>query len=209
VIRKFPGIRAAAAGVIAAALITPTAAVARGHDRDSGRLSPGDLLVSGSSYREADIQPDVTQLPPGCTSGCATANADGAYPYVFNNDLVDGSFGVTSPIFLDEITPAGSLANRIKVPSDQLVTSFSSKSELALNLSTDGRAVTFMDYVAPPRQLDVSNSNTPVVLDPTNPVPSSSYRARSAADRPVVGSRGRPVAGRTDSGRELQRHRAR
>ena len=30
-----------------------------------------------------------------------------------------------------------------------MVTSFSSKSELALNLSTDGRAVTFMGYDAP------------------------------------------------------------
>ena len=30
-----------------------------------------------------------------------------------------------------------------------MVTSFSSKSELALNLSTDGRYVTFMGYVAP------------------------------------------------------------
>ena len=29
------------------------------------------------------------------------------YPYVFNNDTVDGSFGVTSPIILDELTPSG------------------------------------------------------------------------------------------------------
>jgi hypothetical protein len=45
---------------------------------------------------------------------------------------------------------------------DQTVTSFSSKSELALNLSTDGQDVTFMGYLAPVNAIDVSNSNTPV-----------------------------------------------
>src|SRR5450755_143401 len=102
----------------------------------------------------------ATQLPPGCTAGnCVTATADGAYPFVFDNDLVDSSFGVTSPIVLTEITPSGSPVARFKVPTDELVTSFSSKSELALNDSTTGRALTFMDYVARDRQLDVSNSN--------------------------------------------------
>jgi len=57
-----------------------------------------------------------------------------------------------------------------------MVTSFSSKSELALNLSTSRRNVTFMGYVERPDQLDVSNSNTPGVIDPTNPVPSTVYR---------------------------------
>jgi hypothetical protein len=165
----------AATPALAAAL--PAGALARDrHDHDA--LRPGNLLVSGSVYREADIQPGVTQLPPGCTTGnCVTANADGAYPYVFNNDIVDGSFGVTSPIFLDELTPGGGLVGRIRIPTDELVTSFSSKSELALNQSTTGRAVTFMGYVAPPRALDVSNSNTPGVIDPTNPVPGADYRA--------------------------------
>ena len=43
-------------------------------------------------------------------------------------------------------------------------------------MSTGGDAVTFMGYVAPPDQLDVSNSNTPAVPDPTNPVGVSYYR---------------------------------
>ena len=60
---------------------------------------------------------------------------------MFNNDLVDGSFGVTSPVFLDQITPSGRLVSTLRVPDASqhgggLVTSFSSKSELALNLST-------------------------------------------------------------------------
>jgi hypothetical protein len=58
-----------------------------------------------------------------------------------------------------------------------LVTSFSSKSELALNLSTDGHRITFMDYVAAPDTLDVSNSNTPAVIDLTNPVGTTYLRA--------------------------------
>ena len=62
-----------------------------------------------------------------------------------------------------------------------MVTSFSSKSEVALNLSTDGRYVTFMGYVAPVGAVDVSNSNTPGVIDPTNPVPGTYYRVVGAA----------------------------
>jgi hypothetical protein len=146
-----------------------------GHGRPV--LIPGNLLVSGSDYRTADIQPGVTPLPPDCQNSCTTANTDGAYPYVFNNDIVDGSFGVTSPIFLDELTPWGRRIATIRVPANRLVTSFSSKSELALNLSTDGRDVTFMGYVAKPGMLDVSNSNTPGVIDPTNPVGTAYYRA--------------------------------
>src|SRR5690242_17591721 len=74
--------------LVMASLVMSAAAQARSRGRDEA--SPGtQLLVSGSRYREADIQPGVTVLPPGCTGGCATATADGAYPYVFNNDIVD------------------------------------------------------------------------------------------------------------------------
>jgi hypothetical protein len=48
---------------------------------------------------------------------------------------------------------------------------------MALNLSPDGRYVTFMGYVASPGSVDVSNSNTPGDLDPTNPVPGTDFRA--------------------------------
>jgi len=158
-------------------------------------LRPGNLLVSGSYY---DLNPDIivpgkTVLPPGCTSGCVKATNNGAYPQVFNNALVDGSFGVTTPIMLDQITPSGRLVSRLQVPDgdsrsgwgsgDHAVTSFSSKSELALNLSTSGRQVTFMGYVAAPGSIDVSNSNTPGVIDPTNPVPSAYYREVTQLDQ--------------------------
>jgi len=140
---------------------------------------PGALLVSESRYiNDPNIVAGKTQLPPGCTgSNCVTANANGNYPYVFNNAEVDGSFGVTSPIYLQEMTPSGIPLGTIAVPSSELVTSFSSKSELALNLSPDGKTLSFMGYVAKPDTVDVSNANTPGVIDPTNPVPGAYYRA--------------------------------
>jgi hypothetical protein len=107
----------------------------------------------------------------------------GAYPTVgstnnvWKNDNVDGSFGITSPIFLDQITPSGTLVNTLLVPSSLLTTSFSSKSDLAANLSTDGTALTLVGYMAPPNTIDVSNSNTPGVYDPTNPAGGSYFRA--------------------------------
>src|SRR5215469_13573942 len=165
-----------AAGVLAAATAAgASAAPAPGEGRF---LNPGDLLVSESYYtNDPNIVAGTTQLPPGCTSGCATAVANGDYPYVFNNDSVDGSFGVTSRLFLREISPFGRTEDVIPVPSSELNTSFSSKSEGALNLSSDGKYVTFMDYVTAPDTVDVSNANTPGVIDPTNPVTGAYYRA--------------------------------
>jgi hypothetical protein len=180
---------AATLGMTLAVSALPAAAQADGwhHQRGNGRLTPGNIVISRSVYQQADIQPGVTQLPPGCTAGnCATAVADGAYPYVFNNDSVDGSFGITSPLFLDELTPWGQLIKTIPVPTDQLVTSFSSKSEGALNVSTNGREVSFIDYVAPVDTIDASNANTPGEVDPTNPVPGAYYRAAA-----VLGPDGR------------------
>jgi hypothetical protein len=142
-------------------------------------LFPGNLLVSESIYtNDPNIVAGQTQLPPGCaSSNCVTATAGGSYPQVFNNALVDGSFGVTSKIYLAEMTPGGIPIVTIPVAPSELVTSFSSKSELALNLSPDGRTVSFMGYVAAPDTVDVSNANTPGVIDPTNPVPGAYYRA--------------------------------
>jgi hypothetical protein len=156
-------------------------------------LQPGNLLVSRSLYiDDSGIVAGTTELPPGCVSGCVHANADGTYPEVFNNNLVDGSFGITSKIFLDQLTPSGTLINSIEVPNstqqgvpptkDQMVTSFSSKSEMALNLSTTGQSVSFMGYNTSVGSLDVSNSNTPGVHDPTNPVPGAYYRVVATLD---------------------------
>jgi hypothetical protein len=161
---------------------------------DDADLRPGNLLLSKVVYdAKPNIVAGVTQLPPNCTTGCGTAIADGTYPTVFNNDTVDGSFGVTTKIVLDQLTRSGHVISSLEVPNssqhgvtpgkDQMVTSFSSKSELALNLSTDRRFVTFMGYLAPIGTVDVSNSNTPFVVDPTNPVPGQFYRVVAQVDR--------------------------
>jgi hypothetical protein len=168
----------------------------------SAFFSTGSLVVSRSVY---DNNPNntvvgVTALPPNCvgTSGSCTtppttAISDGTYPYVWNNDSVDASFGITSKIFLDQITTSGSLINSLEVPNssqngvpptkDQMVTSFSSKSELALNLSADHAYLTFMGYLAPVSALDVSNGNTPGAVDPTNPVGENVFRVVAQVDQ--------------------------
>ena len=178
-----------------AALGATLAAPARADEDHAGSLAPGNLLVSRSVYGGSSslLTPGATILAPGCLSACVFANTDGAYPFVFNNDTVDASFGITSKIFLDQMTPWGWRINTLEVPNsaerhvsaqeDQMVTSFPSKSELALNLSLSGRRVTFMGYLAPVNAIDVSNSNTPAVFDPTNPVPGSNYRVVASLNR--------------------------
>ncbi|WP_206952093.1 hypothetical protein [Trinickia acidisoli] len=166
--------------------------------RSGYRFYPDLLVVSRSVYDNRSSNVQVGEiLPPNCAAtqgGCSAstgAPVDGTYPYVWNNDLYDGSFGITSRIFLDQITPAGDLVSTLEVPNsaqagsahDQLVTSFSSKSELALHLSTDRKYLTFMGYVAPVDTLDASNSNTPGAVDPTNPVGQRFYRAIARVDR--------------------------
>ncbi len=126
----------------------------------------GNLVVSRTVYTGTASTVTVGQTLPG--GGTAVAN--GSYPNVFNNATQDGSFGVTSPIFLDQLTTSGTRINTYAVPTSLLVTSFASKSELSLNLSTNGTALTFAGYAAPINALDVSNSNTPGIIEPGNPV---------------------------------------
>ncbi|MBV9651708.1 MAG: hypothetical protein JO296_16450 [Pseudonocardiales bacterium] len=188
---------AVASGVALASLIGAQANAAPSATPQILPLNADDLLVSRLVYVGAPglLTPGQTVLPPGCTSGCATAVSDGTYPQVFNNALVDPSFGVTAPISLDEMTTTGNVVGTITVPAgdngtgnggltDHLVGSFSSKSELALNLSPDGRSLTFTGYVAPVNAIDVSNSNTPGAVDPTNPVTASHYRAVAVMNFP-------------------------
>ena len=80
--------------------------------------------------------------------------------------------------------PLGSgTSGRFPVPDDQFVTSFSSKSELALNLSPEGKYVSFMGYDAQPAEVDVSNANTPGVFDPGNGDVGPYYRVVAQLDR--------------------------
>jgi hypothetical protein len=188
-------ITAISLGALVAAL-PATAQVSKNNKPPKQFFYPGNLVVSRSIYNNNPNNVQVGEiLPPNCANtqgGCSAptgAPYNGTYPNVWNNDLYDASFGVTSKIFLDQIVPFGLLINSLQVPnssqsrigptSDQLVTSFSSKSELALNLSTDGQYLTFSGYVSPINQLDVSNSNTAGAVDPTNPVGENFYRAEA------------------------------
>jgi len=158
---------------------------------------PGNLVVSRSVYdNNANNVKVGALLPPNCVNTvgpCVAATNNGKYPEVFNNVIPDAAFGVTSKIFLDQITPWGFLLDSLEVPnsslrnirseSNQLVTSFSSKSEIGLHLSTDGKLLSFMGYVSPIDAIDVSNSNTPGAIDPTNPVGISAYRAVATVNR--------------------------
>jgi hypothetical protein len=137
-------------------------------------LIPGDLLISRSTYEGTAATVTIGQALPG--GGVAVA--DGSSLNVFNNEAPDAAFGVTSSIFIDQYNTSSnavqSTINVTQLAGGNLTTSFPSKSELGLNVSTDGTAVTFMGYIAPKNTLDVSNSNTAVV-DPTNNV-SSAYQ---------------------------------
>ncbi|CAE6827935.1 hypothetical protein R75465_06132 [Paraburkholderia aspalathi] len=121
--------------------------------RGESRFEPGLLVVSRSVYDNLSSNVQVGAiLPPNCGAtqgGCSAATgapSDGTYPFVWNNDGYDASFGITSRIFLDQLTPSGEWVSSLEVPNslqktprrDQLVTSFSSKSELGLHLSLDG-----------------------------------------------------------------------
>jgi hypothetical protein len=164
----------------------------------SSYFNPGNLVVSRSVYVDTNnITAGTTVLPPDCSlANCptpVTAVVGSSYPYVFNNDGIDVSFGITSKILLDQIMPNGTLVNSLEVPNssqngvpstkDQMVTSFSSKSEVALNVSTDGKFLTFMGYLAPIGAIDASNSNTPGESDSTNPDGQNFYRVIGQVDQ--------------------------
>jgi hypothetical protein len=134
---------------------------------------PGNLIVSRTVYEGTASTVTLGQTLPGG----GVAIADGSFPNVFTNESKDASFGVTSPIYLDQFTTSGSLIDTKAIDASVMTTSFASKSELALNVSTDGKSVTFMGYAAPKNTLDVSNSNTSQAFDSTNPVGATYARA--------------------------------
>jgi hypothetical protein len=171
---------AAVAGSVSIFAIPAAADAAPGFHGGHAGFTAGNLLVTtGVFTTNADITAGTTQLPPNCATAnpayvtCEPAVAPGTYPIVFNNDASDGSFGVTEPIVLDELNAHnGRLVKAVTVPDnpangDYLTTSFSSKSELQVIQSTDGRYDTFIGYVAAPGTIDASNANTPGEIDPT------------------------------------------
>lgn len=144
---------------------------------DQQFLKHGSLLISSSTYDKT--QGSVANLTVGTTlpnSAKATtkAVAGNNYVTVWNNASVDASFGVTSAIQLTDIDLSnGKVFRSMQVPTDQVVTSFPSKSELGLHVLNNWPRVhvTFMGYAnAGVGNLDVSNSDAVQGQDLTNPV---------------------------------------
>ena len=160
---------------------------------DDSFLQPGSLLISSSNYEGSigAVASLVVGVTPLANTNTATipAVSDNNYVTVWNNDTVDASFGVTSPIFLTAVDPhSGRVLNRLSVPTDQVVTSFSSKSELALHLGQDerGNHLVFVGYAgAGVGAIDVSNSDAVAGQDPTNPV-SFAFGSDYAFHRTIV-----------------------
>jgi hypothetical protein len=147
---------------------------------DDGFLKPNTLVISSSTYVKtgavAHLNPSssTAQLP-----GPSIPASNDNYVTVWNNANVDANFGVTSPINLIDVEPhSGHVFDILQVPTDQVVTSFPSKSELALNFTRDrnGGHLVFQGYagsvVGSPGvgALDVSNADAVAGQDPTNPV---------------------------------------
>jgi hypothetical protein len=145
-------------------------------------LFPGSVVVSTSTYSNsqgaiASLQENVTQLAgnSGSPPTCSVASAPNDYVNVWNNDSADGSFGVSSEITLTDVNPGnGQVLATLNVPTNQVVTSFSSKSELALSFTvgSNGPMLSFMGYGgAGVGAIDASASDAVPGQDPTNPVP--------------------------------------
>jgi hypothetical protein len=140
-------------------------------------LLPNSLVISSTTYdrtRGAVANLAVGSTLPNSATATTAAVAGNNYVEVWNNASVDGSFGVTSPIFLSDVEPhSGHVFRTLRVPTDQVVTSFSSKSELGLHVAGAGpwSHLIFVAYASPGvGAIDVSNSDAVPGQDPTNPV---------------------------------------
>ena len=139
-------------------------------------LEPGSLVVSTSTYD--NTKGAIAALAIGTTlpdSATATTKAVAGNDYVntWNNASVDASYGVTSAIRLLDVDPIrGQVLHTVEVPTSQVVTSFSSKSELGLHLAGGFLPrLVFVGYGGSGvGALDVSNSDAVKGQDPTNPV---------------------------------------
>jgi hypothetical protein len=175
--------------------VSALAFAAAGAAQAADFIKGDSLVISTTTYEDvgavAGLVAGVTAIPGG------TAVSNGALNTVWNNASVDGSFGVTSPITIEDLsaTNASNVLSTKTFDTSQIVTSFSSKSELGLNIvqTATGPVVTFMGYAPggggfPPTAegaLDVSNSDTTAYSDPTNPV-TMFYGSKYAFNRSVV-----------------------
>jgi hypothetical protein len=177
--------------------LTLAAAIAAvpGHAQQALGNNPGDLIVSSATYTDpgfaaGSLLPNSTTFTTpnvfaNTSSAFCSGTAVNCSTNVWNNDAVDANFGITAAITLQNVNATtGAVDNTVNVTAlaaaqgVNLTTSFSSKSELALNLTPGGGAITFMGYNSTAGQLDISNANTPGVIEPGNTdVATPTYRA--------------------------------
>ena len=138
------------------------------------------LLISTTTYQDtgavAALVAGVSQLPGANAGETSTAVSNGNLNTVWNNESGDPSFGVTSAIGISDLSSkTGAVLASTTLDPSIVSTSFSSKSELGLNLTktSTGYVATFMGYAGGGvGNLDVSNSDTTAYKDTTNPVTS-------------------------------------
>jgi PEP-CTERM motif len=155
-------------------------AAAAGSARAADFIGGDTLLISTTTYQDvgevANLVAGVTPLPGKNAGQTSTATSNGNLNTVWNNENGDPSFGVTSAISLSDLNVNTGAVLASKTINPSLVsTSFSSKSELGLNLTktSTGYVATFMGYTGGGvGNLDVSNSDTTAFKDTTNPVTS-------------------------------------
>ncbi len=140
-------------------------------------LLPNSLVISSTTYdrtRGAVARLAVGTTLPNTDAATTAAVASNNFVEVWNNESADASFGVTSRIRLTDVEPhSGHVFSVLRVPPDQVVTSFSSKSELGLHVAGPWpwSRLVFVGYAgAGVGALDVSNSDAVGGQDPTNPV---------------------------------------
>jgi hypothetical protein len=167
-------------GITLFGLAGPTPASA-----DQQFLKRGSLLVASTTYD--NTQGALSTLKVGTVlPGNVVAVADNNYLDVWKNVSVDPNFGVTSAVQLTDIDLSnGKVFRSMQVPTDQVVTSLSSKSELGLHVLNNwptvkvtfvayGSAAQALGHPLPPAvgvgNIDVSNSDAVQGQDPTNPV---------------------------------------
>jgi hypothetical protein len=167
----------AALGLGASALAVAVGANAA---RAADFIGGDTLLISTTTYQDvgevANLVAGVSQLPGSNAGQTSTAVSNGNLNTVWNNEAGDPSFGVTSAISLSDLNvKTGAVLASTTLNPSIVSTSFSSKSELGLNLTktSSGYVATFMGYAGGGvGNLDVSNSDTTAFKDTTNPVTS-------------------------------------
>lgn len=174
-----PALLLASASALALGFCAVTADAAVKVPKKKLMVAHNSVLVSSSTYDNtqgaiASLAAGSTQLADSATK-TTTAVAGNDYVNTWNNESVDASYSVTSPITIEDIDGiSGHLRHTIAVPADQVVTSFPSKSELGLHYVTDASGnshVTFIAYAgAGVGAIDASNSDAVPGQDPTNPV---------------------------------------